>query len=236
MADAKGRRRCFAASRGVPARQPTTPDRVARAARHAASEPAIKARVLILDEDRIILGSLAQFLRATGMRPARPTTSTRRCRCSTPASSSCCWPTSTSPARLAEFLGDVRRRHPHVVIVVVTSYGSIDGAVEATKLGAFDYLTKPIVDEEIRVVVEKAAPAAGAAVREPDAQAAARRAVRPGQRRRPRPPMGKIFDLVGAVADGRTTVLMAGESGTASRCSPARSTTARRGATSRSSR
>src|SRR5213076_42353 len=56
-----------------------------------------------------------------------------------------------------EFLRDVRRRFAHVVVVVITSYGSIEGAVEATKMGAFDYLTKPIVDEEIRVVVEKAA-------------------------------------------------------------------------------
>src|SRR2546427_239750 len=55
------------------------------------------------------------------------------------------------------FLRDVRRRFGHVVVVVITSYGSIEGAVEATKIGAFDYLTKPIVDEEIRVVVEKAA-------------------------------------------------------------------------------
>ena len=59
--------------------------------------------------------------------------------------------------RPAEFLRDIRRRFPHVVTIVITSYGSIKGAVEATKIGAFDYLTKPIVDEEIRVVVEKAA-------------------------------------------------------------------------------
>ena len=56
----------------------------------------------------------------------------------------------------ADFLRDVRRRFPHVVVIVITGYGSIEGAVEATKIGAFDYLTKPIVDDEIRVVVEKA--------------------------------------------------------------------------------
>ena len=56
----------------------------------------------------------------------------------------------------ADFLRDIRKRFPHVVIIVITGYGSIEGAVEATKIGAFDYLTKPIVDDEIRVVVEKA--------------------------------------------------------------------------------
>src|SRR5947209_18764319 len=57
----------------------------------------------------------------------------------------------------ADFLRDIRRRFPQTVVVIITGYGSIEGAVEATKMGAFDYLTKPIVDEEIRVVIEKAA-------------------------------------------------------------------------------
>ena len=63
----------------------------------------------------------------------------------------------------ADFLRDVRRRFPHVVVIVITGYGSIEGAVEATKMGAFDYLTKPIVDDEIRVIVEKGGSPAGAA-------------------------------------------------------------------------
>ena len=71
--------------------------------------------------------------------------------------SSCCWPTSTCPASSRRiFCATFARQFPHVVIIVITGYGSIEGAVEATKIGAFDYLTKPIVDDEIRVVVEKA--------------------------------------------------------------------------------
>ena len=35
----------------------------------------------------------------------------------------------------ADFLRDVRRRFPHVVVIVITGYGSIEGAVEATKIG-----------------------------------------------------------------------------------------------------
>ena len=109
--------------------------------------------------------------------------------CSRRARSSCCWPTSTSPGvKPAEFLRDVRRRFPHVVVVVITGYGSIEGAVEATKIGAFDYLTKPIVDDEIRVVVEKAVRQQSLLFENHDAPAAARPAVRPGERRRPRPP------------------------------------------------
>jgi len=38
---------------------------------------------------------------------------------------------------------------------MITGYGSIENAVEAIKQGAFDYITKPIIDNEIRVVLEK---------------------------------------------------------------------------------
>ena len=114
----------------------------------------------------------------------------------------------------AEFLRDVRRRFPHVVVIVITSYGSIEGAVEATKIGAFDYLTKPIVDDEIRVVVEKAARQQSLLFENQtlrhqlDLRFGLENVVGHDQK------MLKIFDLVEAVADSRTTVLMTGESGT----------------------
>src|SRR5205085_3033073 len=114
----------------------------------------------------------------------------------------------------AEFLREVRRRFPHVVMIVITSYGSIGGAVEATKMGAFDYLTKPIVDEEIRVIVEKAARQQSLLFenqtlkQQLELRFGLENVVGHDHK------MLKVFDLVEAVADSRTTVLMTGESGT----------------------
>ncbi len=114
----------------------------------------------------------------------------------------------------ADFLREVRRRFPQVVVIVITSYGSIGGAVEATKIGAFDYLTKPIVDEEIRVVVEKAARQQSllfenhALRQQLDLRFGLENVIGHDHK------MLKIFDLVDAVTDSRTTVLMTGESGT----------------------
>src|SRR6202034_2627733 len=116
--------------------------------------------------------------------------------------------------KAADFLRDVRRRSPHVVTIVITSYGSIGGAVEATKMGAFDYLTKPIVDEEIRVVVEKAARQQSLLFenqtlrQQLDLRFGLENVVGHDHK------MLKIFDLVDAVADNRTTALITGESGT----------------------
>ena len=46
--------------------------------------------------------------------------------------------------------------YPDVPVVMITAHGSVDNAVEAVKLGAFDYLEKPFEQEQIRQVVAKA--------------------------------------------------------------------------------
>ena len=55
-----------------------------------------------------------------------------------------------------EFIKTVRRDHPDIVPAVITGYGTIETAVKAIRYGAIDFLTKPIVDDELRLVVEKA--------------------------------------------------------------------------------
>ena len=54
-----------------------------------------------------------------------------------------------------ELLRVMRPRFADTAIVLITGYGTIEGAVEAIKLGAYDYLTKPIIDDELRLVVRR---------------------------------------------------------------------------------
>src|ERR1700760_3833553 len=175
----------------------------------------VKPRLLILDEDRIILQSLSQFLRREGYEVRTS---------DDPENASAILEAGQTELLLAdinmpgikptEFLRDVRRRFRHVVVIVITSYGSIGGAVEATKMGAFDYLTKPIVDEEIRVVVEKAARQQSLLFENQTLRQDLDLRFWLGKEIGPHARMLKIFDLVEAVADSRTTLLMSGESGT----------------------
>jgi len=173
-----------------------------------------KPRLLILDEDRIILQSLAQFLRREGYEVNTTDSVEQALALMESAPLELLLVDVNMPGLSAtEFLRDVRRRFPHVVVIVITGYGSIEGAVEATKTGAFDYLTKPIVDDEIRVVVEKAVRQQSLMFenqtlkRQLDLRFGLENVVGHDYR------MLKIFDLVEAVADSRTTVLMNGESG-----------------------
>ena len=55
-----------------------------------------------------------------------------------------------------DILRAVRREKPGVYIIVMTGYSSVQNAVEAMKLGAFDYLSKPFSDDELVLAVERA--------------------------------------------------------------------------------
>ena len=53
-------------------------------------------------------------------------------------------------------LREIKQSHPEIEVVMLTAHGSVEGAVEAIKQGAFDYLSKPLDLEELRLVVAKA--------------------------------------------------------------------------------
>jgi len=174
-----------------------------------------KPRLLLLDEDRIILQSLAQFLAREGY-DVKATADPAEALTHLDAGAVDLLVADVNMPGLsaADFLREVRRRFPQVVVVVITGYGSIEGAVEAIKLGAIDYLTKPIIDDEIRVVVEKAARQQALLFENQTLRQQLDLRFGLGNIVGHDYKMLKVFDLVEAVADSRTTVLMAGESGT----------------------
>ncbi len=55
-----------------------------------------------------------------------------------------------------ELLKQSRAVQPDLKIILITAHGTVSQAVEAVKLGAFDYITKPFEDEELFIAIEKA--------------------------------------------------------------------------------
>ncbi|MBE0556188.1 MAG: sigma-54-dependent Fis family transcriptional regulator, partial [Proteobacteria bacterium] len=55
-----------------------------------------------------------------------------------------------------EALGEIRKISPQVPVLIMTAYASVKTAVEALKAGAFDYLTKPLDIEELKILIDKA--------------------------------------------------------------------------------
>ena len=95
---------------------------------------------------------------------------------------------------------------PELPVILITAHGTVDTAVEALKLGAFDYVTKPFDRHEFKNVVDKAARAAELRQREVDVEG--RGLIGQSQ------VMREIHAVVNKVADTPSTVLITGESGT----------------------
>ena len=113
-----------------------------------------------------------------------------------------------------ELLELVRKRHPETVVIMMTGYGTIESAVEAIKLGAFDYLTKPIHDRELLLCLERAMTQRKLLKKSSDLrqQLDGRFSLHclKGHDYR----MQKLYELMESVAGSRVTVLVQGPSGT----------------------
>ncbi|GBE05254.1 MAG TPA: sigma-54-dependent Fis family transcriptional regulator [Nitrospirae bacterium] len=55
-----------------------------------------------------------------------------------------------------EVLRNVKSMHPDTVVVIITAFGSTESAIEAMKLGAYDYIQKPFKTDDIRLAVKNA--------------------------------------------------------------------------------
>lgn len=71
-----------------------------------------------------------------------------------------------------EFLQIMKERAPHTPVIVITGYATISTALQATNLGAFDYVAKPFTRSELLSVVDRAAQLVRAAKQRPDDTAA----------------------------------------------------------------
>jgi DNA-binding NtrC family response regulator len=113
-----------------------------------------------------------------------------------------------------DVLKKARERMPDAKVIIITAYGTVENAVEAMKLGAYDYITKPFGVDEILILVKRA-------IEFKSLQEENRKLHTVlGDRYcyqtiiGDSPPMRRIFDLINTVSQTRSTVLITGKSGT----------------------
>ncbi len=184
----------------------------------ASEKPAAKTakhRLLLVDDDKLILDSLSEFLQLEDYEvdiadsvDAAVTHLERN------SYNVVVTDVNMPKADGFELLRILKERFPEVVAIVITGYGTIESAVEAIKMGAYDYLTKPLDDDEIRLTVQRAVQQQSL-IRENrslkqqlDMRYGLDNVVGHDYK------MLKTFDLIETVADTKTTVLITGESGT----------------------
>jgi DNA-binding NtrC family response regulator len=113
-----------------------------------------------------------------------------------------------------EFLRRLKDKWPDTEVVVMTAYGSIDTAVEAMRVGAYDYLTKPIDRERFPIVVDKALERHALTTENKQLRDRLETRTRFDQMVGESEPMQRVYNLVDMVAESAVTVLLTGESGT----------------------
>jgi DNA-binding NtrC family response regulator len=171
--------------------------------------------ILVVDDDRIILDSLCEFLKLEGYN----TVGAESYKQATSLIQKQKFSLVINDVNLPdgdglELLNLIRKNHPQTVVIIITGYGTIESAVEAIKMGAYDYLTKPIVDDELRLAIERALKQQSLISENENLKNQLERKYSLENIISQDYKMAKIFDLVEAVADSRSTVLMTGPSGT----------------------
>jgi DNA-binding NtrC family response regulator len=171
--------------------------------------------ILVIDDDRIILDSLCEFLRVEGFEAVGAETF-KGALAKLAEEDYCLVITDVNlpDGNGLDLLHTIHRDYPQTVTIVITGYGTIESAVQAIKLGAYDYLTKPIVDDDLRLAVERAIKQQALVSENENLRQQLEQKFSLESIISHHYKMAKIFDLVEAVADSKTTILMAGPSGT----------------------
>lgn len=179
------------------------------------AKEATRGKLLLVDDDRHVLHSMADWLRtqnyevdtASGVAEARAVLESNT------------HEIALVDIRLQdgdgfELLEEMKQSHPHTAVILITGYGTVESAVAAVRAGAFDFLTKPLIDEELQIAIQRALNQKHVIEenetlkQQLDMRFGMENIV--GQDHR----MKKIYDMIDSIADTKATVLITGESGT----------------------
>ncbi len=171
--------------------------------------------LLIVDDDKHILEAMADYLRSLGHRTETAST----CREALERMKEFPFEVVVCDVNLPDqdgfhLLEWATENAPETAVVLLTGYGTIESAVEAIRIGAFDYLTKPIIDEELHLTIQRALSARQIVEENKNLKAQLDERFGLSNIIGKDYKMLKLFDLIESVADTRTTVLILGESGT----------------------
>lgn len=171
-----------------------------------------QGRVLIIDDDQRIAKMLSQVFSEYGLEPLLALTGSQGLAASREEAPD----TVLLDLRLPdvggmEILKSLRDTMPQVPVIIFSAHGDIKTAVEAVKLGAFDFIEKPVSTERLLLTVQHAIEQRRLKGRVESLE------VQAGQRYRitgSSPAMDKIFNMIKRASEVRANVLIFGENGT----------------------
>jgi two-component system response regulator HydG len=175
----------------------------------------MNGKILIVDDDAAHLGMLRTVLKSQGHPVETATDGEEAIRMTREAPCDLI----LMDVRMAniggiEALKSIKEFNPAIPVIIMTAYSSVDTAVEAMKLGAYDYLTKPLNFEELKIIIERAMDhlrlrAENTTLKEKVAATSSFAGIIGTSSA-----MHKVVEMARIVAPTEATVLITGESGT----------------------
>lgn len=113
-----------------------------------------------------------------------------------------------------ELLKHTRENYPDVIFMIITAFGTTESAVEAMKMGAYDYITKPFKIDEVRINIAHALKSRNLEVENRVLKKELKKEFNFQNIVGNSETMHRVFDLISRVSQSPTNVLITGESGT----------------------
>ncbi len=113
-----------------------------------------------------------------------------------------------------DLLKAVKKSNPSTEVIIVTGYGTIESAIEALKLGSYDYLQKPINFERLKILIERIIERRNLQLENIMIRQRLKDRFSFDQLVGRSPKMQQIYDVIDRISTGSPTVLIQGESGT----------------------
>lgn len=113
-----------------------------------------------------------------------------------------------------EALANIKAYNPSIPVLIMTAYSSVESAVDAMKTGAYDYLTKPLDFDELKLVIERALEHLRLKAENKTLKEKLHSMALLNNIIGTSPPMKRLLEMVAMIAPSEATALITGESGT----------------------
>ena len=175
----------------------------------------MNTQLLLVDDDRMVLSSMADWLRSIGFDVATAPGAKQACELVDHQT----FDVALVDIRLGDgdgfqVLRHIRQKNNTTEVIFITGYGTVDSAVDAMRAGAFDFLTKPLIDEELEIAIRRAMNQKKVVQENTNLKAQLDQRFGLDNIVGTDHRMRRIYDMIESVADTKATVLITGESGT----------------------
>lgn len=174
-------------------------------------------RILIVDDEPLIRESLYEILKIEGYKTSTASSGEEALETLKKSSADIVVTDLKLPKMTGvQLLEAIKKETPSTEVILITGYGSIESAVDAMKKGAFHYITKPINDQEIKMLIAKIVERLQILDENRELKKIIERERRNafcdmiGSSER----MQQVYHIIDSVATSNATVLITGESGT----------------------